>query len=370
MTVHTSRFALLRDFARETSSDRRRELLRQATDMFMEHEGSLSAEDARLLDEIVDAVTPELSAQVRTELATKIANSGEGFFRTAKTLALDDIAIARPVLERSRALSERDLLDVVAQKSTDHMVVIAQRQNINERVSRALVERGEDRVVVALLENETAAIDDETYDQVGKRAESSEMLHAPVVRRRNVPLYLLNDLYFRVETALRQDILHQFAEVPPDHLNAALEQGRKRLAFVLALPREDMGTARQAVDDLDRLGRLTPAVLVPLYREGPARRAVFIEAFARLTEMDRGLIEHLVGAADLDALATLCRAADFERPLFVTLAALIAGGDQPLARVAEFGAMYLRVPAEAARRAIRFWRIRTSLQGLDANAVA
>jgi hypothetical protein len=56
----------------------------------------------------------------------------------------------------------------------------------------------------------------------------------------------------------------------------------------------------------------------------------------------------------------ICRAANIERPLFVTLAVLIGGGDDAMARAEEFGRMYNSVPVEAAQRAMRFFKVRKS----------
>jgi hypothetical protein len=54
----------------------------------------------------------------------------------------------------------------------------------------------------------------------------------------------------------------------------------------------------------------------------------------------------------------ICRAANIERPLFVTLAVLAGGGDEAMSRAEEFGRMYNNVPVEAAQRAVRFFKVR------------
>lgn len=66
----------------------------------------------------------------------------------------------------------------------------------------------------------------------------------------------------------------------------------------------------------------------------------------------------LLDRRDIDALAMICRAANIERPLFVTLAVLVGGGDEAMARAEEFGRMYNNVPVEAAQRALRFFKVR------------
>ena len=61
----------------------------------------------------------------------------------------------------------------------------------------------------------------------------------------------------------------------------------------------------------------------------------------------------------------ICRAANVERPLFVTLAVLACGGDGAMDKAEEFGRMYNAVPVEAAQRAVRFFKVR---KGAERNA--
>jgi uncharacterized protein (DUF2336 family) len=356
-----SNFALLKDFAQEQSSDRRRDLLRQATDMLLADGRALSPDELTLLDDVMDRVASELSAEVRAELSRKISAAPIPFARTARKLAMDDIEIARPVLEHSRALTQDDLLDVIAQKSSDHMMAVTRRDDIGERVSSALVEKGEDRVVVSLLQNQTARIDEATYDRVAERAETARALQGPLVRRKSIPLHLLSDIYLKVEADLRREILQRYEGIPAAQLDAAFERSRNRVSRALGALPEDFDAARREVDGMARQGTLTPPMLVTLLRQGAAKRTAFILAFARLADVNHELVEKLVASADLDALAMLSRGTGFDRALFVTLAMLIVGKDAPMGRIKEFGELYNAVPPEAARRAIRFWKMRTKL---------
>ncbi|MEZ6030194.1 MAG: DUF2336 domain-containing protein [Hyphomonadaceae bacterium] len=91
---------------------------------------------------------------------------------------MDHIEVARPVIERSHALTEKDILDVIEQKSQDHMMAVTKRPDIGENVSSALVAKGEDRVVASLLENRTARMDRRTFEAVADRAQVSPVLRS------------------------------------------------------------------------------------------------------------------------------------------------------------------------------------------------
>jgi hypothetical protein len=59
----------------------------------------------------------------------------------------------------------------------------------------------------------------------------------------------------------------------------------------------------------------------------------------------------------------ICRAADFERALFVTIATLVDDAPNAIARAEEFGRVYGAVPRDAAQRAMRFYHVRKASDG-------
>jgi len=356
MTLHTPRFAMLADLAKETTSEGRRELLRKVTEAF-DPAASLAEEDVAQFDKVLASVAADYSKQVRSQIARLIASSLAPFSRSAQRFAMDDIEVARPVLEHSEALSDETLLAVVGQKSQDHMMAVTRRQRISEAVSQALVERGDDAVVTSLLTNQKAEIGSETYGLVAKRAETSPVLQAPLVRRAGVPMELLNGLYMKVESDLRREIIGKFESVPPEELEAAFQRSRARVSNVYKQP-DDFETARRRIDDLQRKRGLIPPVLVTLMREGLSSRTAFKIAFARLTDVEYDVIERAVESQDLDTVALLCRGSQFDRALYVSLA--VALGDRAMDRAQEFGKLYESVPVQAAQRAIRFWKIRAA----------
>jgi len=352
----TPRFAMLADLAKETTSEGRRELLRKVTEAF-DPAAPLAGDEVAQFDDVLASVAADYSKQVRSQIARLIASSLAPFSRSAQRFAMDDIEVARPVLEHSEALSDETLLAVVGQKSQDHMMAVTRRQRISEAVSQALVERGDDAVVTSLLTNQKAEIGSETYGLVAKRAETSPVLQAPLVRRAGVPMELLNGLYMKVESDLRREIIGKFESVPPEELEAAFQRSRARVSNVYKQP-DDFETARRRIDDLQRKRGLIPPVLVTLMREGLSGRTAFKIAFARLTDVEYDVIERAVESQDLDTVALLCRGSQFDRALYVSLA--VALGDRAMDRAQEFGKLYESVPVQAAQRAIRFWKIRAA----------
>ena len=358
MTGSAPRFAMLADLAKETTSEGRRELLRKVTEA-LDPRAGLDATEVAEFDGLLSTIASDYSAQIRAQIAKLVAGSLSPFSHTAHRFALDDIEVARPILENYEGLSEDTLLKVVGQKSQDHMMAVTRRRRISEAVSQALVERGDDAVVSSLLTNAKAEIGAEAYGMVARRAETSTMLQAPLVRRAGVPLELLNNLYLKVESDLRREIIGKFESVAPDELEAAFARTRAEVSKRYHEP-EDFEASKRRIDAMARNKTLTPPALVNLMREGPASRTAFKLAFARLADVDYELIERVVEGPDLDTAALLCRGSQFDRALFMALAIGLDKSERALGGSEEFGKLYERVPVQAAQRALRFWKVRAA----------
>jgi hypothetical protein len=86
----------------------------------------------------------------------------------------------------------------------------------------------------------------------------------------------------------------------------------------------------------------------------------FMIAFGDFTGLDYFQTALLFEKKDIDTMAMVCRAANFERALFVTIAVLVLGNDG-MGQAQVLGNMYNDVPPEAAQRAIRFLRLRANV---------
>lgn len=355
-----SRFAKLIDLAKAQDSARRRELLREITDLFFTAGDKRSDAESALFDDVLRMVAAEMQDSVLAELAERFADAEDAPIGLMRDLANHSFDIAGPVLRRSPALDDQTLIGVVNQQSQDHIKAVAERASVSEALSDAIVERGDDNALNALISNDGAKISRASMETAVDRARRNEALHEGVVRRRDLPLDLLNEMYFVVENKLREQILARNASVDPSTLDAALSKARQRLSKSALDMSLEAKRAAQFIQAKKASGDLNGRLLVNLLREN--RRAHFICGLAEITGLTHDTVFDIVERADIDGLAMICRAANVERPLFVTLAVLIAGGDDAMHRAEEYGKMYNSVPVEAAQRAMRFFKVRKAAE--------
>jgi uncharacterized protein (DUF2336 family) len=361
-----SRFSKLVDLARATDSDQRRELLREITDLFFETSGARNERESQLFDDVLQRVAAEMQEGVLAELAETFAGADDAPLGLMRDLANHAFAVAAPVLRQSKALDDKSLLQVVNYQSQDHIKAVAQRSDVSEAISDAIVQYGDDHALDALIRNDGAKLSRPSMEAAVDRARRNEMLHESVVQRHDMPLDLLNEMYFIVAAGLREQILTRNASVDPKALDAALSRTRDRLSKTAVAHSDDGRKAAHFIQAKKNAGELDARLLISLYREG--KRLYFMHGLAELTHLDVETASMLIERQDIDGLAMICRAASVERPLFVTIAVLTCGGDTAMAHAEEFGRLYNSVPIEAAQRAMRFFKVRKTAENNKAAA--
>jgi uncharacterized protein (DUF2336 family) len=350
------RFAKLIELARTTDSGQRRELLREVTDLFFETSASRSERETALFDDVLQLVAAEMQEGVLAELAHQFANADDAPVGLMRDLANHAFEISEPVLKHSRVLDEQTLLQIVNYQSQQHIKAVAQREQVSETLSDAIVKFGDDNALDALIRNDGAEVSRTSMEAAVDRARRNAVLHEGVVQRRDLPLDLLNEMYFVVEANLRNQIMQKNASVDPATLDAALSKARARITKSVGDMGAEAKNAMAFIQSKKNNGELNARLLVSLYRE--AKRTHFLYGLAEITNLEHETVANLLERKDIDGLAMICRASNIERPLFVTLAVLACGGEEAMDRAEEFGKLYNAVPIEAAQRAMRFMKVR------------
>jgi uncharacterized protein (DUF2336 family) len=342
--------------ADEPSSTKRRELLRGVTDLFFTGENHGQVEMG-LFDDVMSQLAGDMEQAVQVELAERLSQAPAAPRGITMNLVSQNIAVARPLLQGSSALSEDDLLHVARTQGQDHLRAISQRPTVPSAVSDAIVQRGDDDTLGVLLRNEGAVLSREAHEAVVDRAAANPALHEAVVDRHSLPVDLLNEMYFMVEAKLRDRIMEKNADMDPATLEAALSAGRKRVAAQDGALPADHAAAEHEFRVIKAKGGVSPQSLASMLRG--KKTTLFLVALSDLADIDFHTARKILERRELDALAVVCKAADFDRALFLTFALLILDpADDVMGKAKVYGELYAALPRESALRTIRFWRLR------------
>lgn len=167
---------------------RRLRLILNITDLFAAGSRGYSREQIALFDDVLHELAADIEVEARARLAHTIAGVENAPPRLVRSLAFDDaIEVAAPVLAQSAQLSDADLVENASSKSQDHLLAIAERLKLSERVTDVLAERGDRRVVRKLATNKGASISLAGYGKLTIRARDDRKLTLALGRRSDIP---------------------------------------------------------------------------------------------------------------------------------------------------------------------------------------
>ncbi len=357
MSSGQSRLKELIEVAQEGSSERRRELLREITDVFMAAPDRYTSSEMQHFDVIMSRVTETVELALRREIAEKLADVPTAPKGLIKQLAHDEISVAEPVLKRSSALSEDDLVRVIRQRGQDHMKAITQRREVPETVTDELVERGGEEVLVNLAKNQGAKFKPKTMEKMVEHSRSLKSLQKPMTERFDLPPQLLTQMYFFVSSALKKEILKRSDMLDPALIDEAVNSNRQKiLDQAVNDVQSEVSDARRFIGEKISSNALNESLLKELIES--RRSTEFLLAFAHFVGIDSSTAQSILKDRTWESLAITCRAGGLERGTFAKIVFGLQKGPEEQQKALRILDLYLKIPQEAAERVMRFWRVR------------
>jgi uncharacterized protein (DUF2336 family) len=348
--------------AGEPSSEKRRQLLEAVSELFFEEPEGHSARESELFGDVLALAARRVEMDVRRRLAERLADASTAPKGLVNQLANDQIEVARPLLMKSGVLEDSDLIEIVRRHGQDHLLAISMRPRVGLELADALVERGDAGVLETLVRNEGAQLSRDAMAALVARSEREARLREPLATRTDLPPDLLHEMFWWVSRALREYILTR-APMDPKAVDALLADAHSSFRSELAEREVDLSRAEKAIRRMARLGQLKPDYLVQQLRQGALQE--FALGFAWLVDVDPSTARRIVRDPGREAMLVACRAAEFPLQTFSTLVLLLdgitqrgAGQPKKMSQVAHLIELYNKLPIDAARRAMRFWRVR------------
>lgn len=369
MTEKTRQLQNLILLAQEQSSDGRRELLREITDLFVDSHTEVGAQESADFAEIVGHLIYDVEMDVRKHLAARLSTLDGAPHNLVTLLANDEIDVARPLLATSPVLHNADLIKIVKKRSQEHLLTVSGRAEVGEEVADALAERGDDKVLETLARNEGAVISRAAAETLVAKSENQKALQEPLVTRADLPPDLMNQMYFWVSEKLRERIMLETQDLDEEVVENLLKEIQESILGDMTYKADidaEPSPAEKFIRRKVMLKQLDPLLLVGLLRDG--RTAEFLEGFARLTSLDNGTAQRVLSDPTHQGLAIACKASGIETDDFSALARLTSSnGTLDAADIFEVVDMYEKIPMDTAKRTMRFWRVRqTAGQNIDA----
>lgn len=351
----------LAKIAEERSSEKRVELLRRITDLYIDKLGRHTKAEAYLFDDILSKIVDRLPRDAKIHSSVHLAALPEAPRATVRKLAADpDIDVARPVLGGSSALSDGDILDLAQRMSQDHLNAIATRSALCEQVTDILVRRGDRAVMLTLSANHGARMSEGGMSGLIDRAEGDDELQAQIVDRPDLSRAAIEKLLPLISRKLAEKLAERGHDLREAVSPQLLGEVSNQFEAALRDRERNMRNVSQMMQDVQS-GRLTvEQAVVSLASAG--RLLDLAAVLGEATKLGRNQAFALLSGGQVQPILVLLRSVGLPWSAVEQILALRAKKLRLPAPGANLRRDYEAVDPALAQRVIRFLNIRQSVQ--------
>lgn len=302
--------------AHDSSKDGRAELFDGITELIENQHQQISATEIDLMMDILGKIIKDIEVSLRKKLALKLADSDDVPAELIILLANDEIEVANPILVQNTLLTDKELVSIIQRKSRQHQLGIAARNMLSSEVSRELVKTDDDGVIVTLLTNQSAKIDNDTIETIVEKSKTREVLQSPLIHREDLPKHVAARMYSWVSMSLKQELLdiHPFSA---DELEASISSSLEEMKVEDGQVSDTVDSEKTLIEKLKRANKLHISFLMKSLRQGNIR--LFELAFAEILNVPENIMCNILYERGPSALAIACCAAKIDKSVFLTM---------------------------------------------------
>lgn len=191
--------------------DVRRSLVQRLADVICIPESQLTPQERHMAGDVLVEMLREADADLRERVAKRLTMLNEAPRTILMILAKDDIEIAKHVLEKTKSLTDSDLIQICRKVSGAHRKVIAQRRNLSDALVDVMVEFMEEDVVETLLANKSSNFSETALQRILTMSRAHPPYVELLLKREELrPSHGLT-MFWWAEGSLRKKILKRFS---------------------------------------------------------------------------------------------------------------------------------------------------------------
>lgn len=222
---------------------------------------ALNAREARIAEQILEALAHDVEHRVRIALAEHVKECPFLPREIAQVLARDlDDAVALPILEHSPLLSDADLIAAIRGGLAQRRLAVARRKTVASSVAEALVDTADPWVVRAVLANHGADLAEGALLKIVVGFRGDGPIETLLVERSALPLTVCEILIATVSAALRERLVAKH-HIPWQLADALVTHGRER-SLVELLPHHAPEAAERLARHLQAKQGLTATLVL------------------------------------------------------------------------------------------------------------
>lgn len=338
----------------ETSSDKRRQVLNRVADLFLITNEQQSQDDVKAFGTVMDRIAYELEVEARAELSERLCEIDKAPRDLVRKLATDSISVARPVLERSRVLTDDDLIQIARTKGQTHLQAISKRPTLSTPLTDVIVERGENEVLIEVTRNKGAQFSTGGLGVLAEKARQNGDLLTALGSRADLPQNLMTEIKQRVAQRIKQEMGGKYSPSDMADVDTMIDKTAANLDI------DSFKKSNADIAERANAKKLSEEDLVALAKAG--RLSETVHALSILTGLEHRMISHCFLKAEITALGIVCKANGFKSQTYLAFIQTRTGMDG-IGSKAIVQAMreYDKLSQSNAMRTLRFLKVRNNV---------
>lgn len=272
--------------------------------------------EEELIADVLIALMRQAEKDLRMALSEKLSAMDGAPLRLALHLANDEIDVATPMLEKSMALGDMDLIYIIKSKTSEYWQAIAKRRAMSEHLITVLAETKDNPTIKSLIGNMDIVLPERAMNVMLPVISTQEDTTKGLLQRQEVSDDIAIKLYALVGNELKQYIARNF-NLPSDVVIHAIDEVVLEFAEVTASEFTPSKTMLNAAERHKEKGLLTINMMLTTLRRGQIQS--FVAQFAVFSGYSLSLVEKFLSHPNGNGLAVLCKANDILKSDFVTI---------------------------------------------------
>ncbi len=342
-----------------TSSEKRVEVLRRVTDLFVGRSNQYSEQQTELFGGVLNQLIANIEDRAIAELSARIAPIANAPHETVRALARhDNIEISGPILTQSDQLTDNDLIEIATTKSQQHLARIAGRTSLNVNVTDVLVDHGNSEVANTLAQNSGARFSNIGIAKLVMRSDGDERLTESLVCRADIAPHHFQNLLAQATAAVREKLLQS---APPERRHAIKNVLSNISAQIAPQP---VAAARylEARRLMNNYRQETELLKAKVFEFAVKKRvAEVVVGLSILSAVPVDDIDILFATSSAIGLMAVCRSVmlDWQSTWAVIMTSASASTFQ--AEIDSLQEQYETLSPQSAQRLLRFWQTRNKV---------
>lgn len=223
--------------------------------------GEISGQALNLAEDIFRILVKDIEIKVRESLAESLKNCKNLPNDIVKELINDVDSVSMPFIKYYADLSQEDIISIIDSQNLNKQKAVAMRANLTENISRYIAETCPEDVVGVLISNETANIQEQTYDLIINRFPQSESIRKNMVYRSELPVSIIEKIVHSLSDELLRHLVLAH-NLPNDIACDIVEQVKEKTTLKISEEYSSDKKIEELIHELYTSNRLTSSLVV------------------------------------------------------------------------------------------------------------